>query len=212
MIIECKNPGGVGLYQSFLQGKTISSIHQYSHQKGEEEKKRDIPGVIFYFTDGTHMKLEYCQSGLAEDFGDGRGPQTLLDLRFLGVVEYAVIDQTEAEAAGTKEVNVTISGTQMGLAVERQQEGIYAIKMLFPGEDPLFLGCVCHNRRIDFDGPWYVAHEQADQDYSIIGAGKIMKGQEKCFGYANLADAAQHLATMKETEIRQRLAGRAKGD
>lgn len=88
---EKGNPGNACWADYRICGKTVSSLHADCYREGKNAEGDDIkhPYIDLRFTDGTHVRLEPCNGGLAEDFGDGRGPQKLLDLPYIGVTQYS---------------------------------------------------------------------------------------------------------------------------
>lgn len=89
------NPGGCIWSADRIVGKTVSSMAQGDHAIFKEprtpgdEPIRKAPFVTLHFTDGTHVRLEACESGLQEDFGDGRGPQRLMTIPYIGVTDWS---------------------------------------------------------------------------------------------------------------------------
>jgi hypothetical protein len=90
-----KNPGNACWADYRIVGKTVSRLHADHYREGKNEEGDDMkhPFIDLHFTDGTHVRLEPCDDGLAEDFG--KGPKKILDLPYIGVTEYSEYPKKE---------------------------------------------------------------------------------------------------------------------
>lgn len=82
MILRMKNPISVNLYGDLFKDKTVADAVLLNADEAAG------PGLALIFSDGQFVTMRGMRGGLSERFAPDADPVPILDLSFMGVIEY----------------------------------------------------------------------------------------------------------------------------